>query len=408
MIPLRYATASQEITLGVFIDDTNQAPETGLTIANTDILLAKTGATTLASKNSGGATHISDAIYSAVLDATDTDTLGPMTIYVHPSGVWPVKIETVVYPADVYDALILGTDNIATDITATGVASILNELLAGYNIAGSLGKQVREITTSILGSGTSPDTGGTANTAVRIEFDSSASSTDGTYDPAQVLITGGTGQGQTRQVYEYDGTNKYAYVNRSWKVIPDSTSEYVIKGDAGDTHVNEGYARGGTANTITLNPLASSNNDTYVGQILFISAGTGEDQARIVTGYNGSTKVATVNKDWETIPVNEQSIYAMLPMEAPLNGIVKGTALANFQFLMVDNTDNVTPKTGLSITATISKDGAGFAATTNGASEVANGLYKITLTATEMSADTIVLVFTAAGANQRTITLFPK
>lgn len=114
-IYLRFATASQEITLGYFLDSTDgNTEETGLTIANTDILLWKAGATTLATKNSGGATHISNGIYSAVLDATDTNTLGSLVIFCHPTGALTVRLECVVLPANVYDSLIAGTDWLPT------------------------------------------------------------------------------------------------------------------------------------------------------------------------------------------------------------------------------------------------------------------------------------------------------
>jgi len=86
------------------------------------------------------------------------------------------------------------------------------------------------------------------------------------------------------------------------------------------------------------------------------------------------------------------------------SGIPKGVALSNFPFVMIQSSDHVTPKTGLTVTATISKDGGAFAACTNSVSEIANGVYKISLTAAEMNADTIVLKFTGTGADQRTIT----
>ena len=54
---LRQSTASQDVIIGAFIDDTDfKTPETGLTIANTDIKLMKDGAASV-NKNSGGATH---------------------------------------------------------------------------------------------------------------------------------------------------------------------------------------------------------------------------------------------------------------------------------------------------------------------------------------------------------------
>lgn len=97
MIPLKQSTASQEILLGRFVDATDgDTEETALTIANTDIKLWKAGATTVASKNSGGATHIANGLYYCVLDATDTDTLGPLIVTVHVSGARPVERECIV------------------------------------------------------------------------------------------------------------------------------------------------------------------------------------------------------------------------------------------------------------------------------------------------------------------------
>lgn len=56
-VALRQSTASQEVPLGTFVDKTDfNTEEAALTIANTDIKLWKAGATTLADKNSGGAT----------------------------------------------------------------------------------------------------------------------------------------------------------------------------------------------------------------------------------------------------------------------------------------------------------------------------------------------------------------
>lgn len=112
-IALRQSTASQEIPLGYFVDSTDgNTEETGLTISNTDIKIWKNGATSLVDKNSGGATHISNGIYYCVLDATDTDTLGPLVVFVHESGALPVRVECVVLSADNYDAAIAGSSDV--------------------------------------------------------------------------------------------------------------------------------------------------------------------------------------------------------------------------------------------------------------------------------------------------------
>lgn len=133
MIYLRQSTASQEIPLGYFVDSTDgNTEETGLTIANTDIKLWKAGATTLANKNSGGGTHISNGIYYAVLDATDTNTLGSLVVFSHPTGALATKQDCVVLPANVYDSLIAGVEwlevtSLRADFTISGATLTVRE-----------------------------------------------------------------------------------------------------------------------------------------------------------------------------------------------------------------------------------------------------------------------------------------
>jgi len=135
-IYLRQSTASQEVLLGRFLDSTDgNTQETGLTIANTDILLHKCGATTLSNKNSGGATHIAGGLYYAVLDATDTDTIGSLIISVHVAGALAVSRECIVLDEPIYDALIAGTDSLQIDlIQVAGVAVSAASAQLGVNV----------------------------------------------------------------------------------------------------------------------------------------------------------------------------------------------------------------------------------------------------------------------------------
>jgi hypothetical protein len=93
---------------------------TALTIANTDIKIHKAGATTLANKNSGGATHISAGNYYAVLDATDTDTAGSGAIVVQVSGALAVRHQFSVLPTAIYDWLFGVTANLPVNVTQFG------------------------------------------------------------------------------------------------------------------------------------------------------------------------------------------------------------------------------------------------------------------------------------------------
>jgi hypothetical protein len=204
--------------------------------------------------------------------------------------------------------------------TATGMVEIAkaiwDRLLTGatHNITNSAGKRVRDVIDSVV---LSSDTaqGGTLNT---ITLAAAEPSVDGTYDPSTVTIVGGVGVGQSRLILQYEGSTRIATVDRNWKVTPDGTAIYTITSNAGREHVNEGLAQAATATTITLNALASSLDDAYIDQTIFIRSGTGDDQARVVTDYNGTTKVATVASAWGANP-DTTSGYVMLPTSLATN-----------------------------------------------------------------------------------------
>ncbi len=157
MIFLKQSTASQEVPLGYFVDSTDgNTEETALTINNTDIKVWKTGATTLADKNSGGATHISNGIYYAVLDATDTNTLGPLVIFVHVSGALTVRLECCVLAANVYDSLVGATDKLdvnTAEIAGSNVSTSTAQIGVNVVNAGGTAWASGSITSGVFASG---------------------------------------------------------------------------------------------------------------------------------------------------------------------------------------------------------------------------------------------------------------
>ena len=154
---LKQSTASQEVPIGQAVDSADgNTEESGLTIANTDIKVWKHGATTLANKNSGGATYISNGVYYAVLDATDTDTLGNLVLFVHVAGALPLKVECVVLSANVYDSFIGGTDLFdvsVTQISGSAVSTSTAQLGVNAVQAGGTAWGSGAITSSALSAG---------------------------------------------------------------------------------------------------------------------------------------------------------------------------------------------------------------------------------------------------------------
>ncbi len=130
---LRQATASQSRAIGPFLDDTDfKTPETGLSIANTDIKLVVNGGAS-ADKNSGGGTHRVNGVYGVTFDATDSATVGELEVSVLVSGALIVFDKFTVLEEAVYDALFAASapgylqPTVAArtlDVTATGAAGI--------------------------------------------------------------------------------------------------------------------------------------------------------------------------------------------------------------------------------------------------------------------------------------------
>lgn len=230
-----------------------------------------------------------------------------------------------IYRLDLSDAIIAsgvgtitimlqGAANMAdtvVEIQIDLVDDVWDEVLTGakHNISNSSGRRLREAGAPLIREETAQGPG-TGNN--QIQFDTGASAIDNVYDPAMVVIIAGTGAGQSRLILEYDGTTKIATVDKNWRVAPDNTSEFQILANGGREHVNDGLARDATLNTITLNTLASSVDNVYVGQAIFIRSGTGDDQRKFVVSYNGMTKVATVHTPWDITP-DTTSAYVMLP-----------------------------------------------------------------------------------------------
>lgn len=69
-------------------------------------------------------------------------------------------------------------------------------------------------------------------------------------------------------------------------------------------------------------------------------------------------------------------------------------------FLLIDSADHISPKTGLTPTVTVSKNGAAFAAPAGAVAEIGNGWYKVAGNATDTATlGPLLLHATAAGAD---------
>ena len=81
--------------------------------------------------------------------------------------------------------------------------------------------------------------------------------------------------------------------------------------DTGLQSIRSGTAQAGGSTSITVDSSASAVNDFYNNTYIYLTGGTGVGQARFISDYDGSTKIATVNSVWATNPSSD-STFAII------------------------------------------------------------------------------------------------
>jgi hypothetical protein len=162
-------STSVDVPIGPFLDASDGVTaETGLTITQPDIRLKKNGGAWAQKAAAQTLSHEENGYYEVTLDATDTNTLGLLRLAVAESGALPIWEDFLVLPANVYDALVSGSDalqvhtneitngliveatfannaitdaKVAADVTIASVTGAVGSVTGnvGGNVAGSVG-----------------------------------------------------------------------------------------------------------------------------------------------------------------------------------------------------------------------------------------------------------------------------
>lgn len=185
---------------------------------------------------------------------------------------------------------------------------------------------------------------------------------------ASVLLSSGTGAGQISlsSGAVTVGTNS------------DKTGYSLAVNDS--PIVQSGTAQAGAGTTITLSSGASSTDNIYNGQTIKTTGGTGSGQVRVIISYVGSTKVATINRAWQTNPDNTTT-YAVLATDSAKTNSFLEVVSASVSGSVGSVTGGVTvttnnDKTGYSLTQA-------FPTNFSSLSITAGGLVDITQTAAD-------------------------
>lgn len=313
MLYLKQSTASQAVLIGPFVDSTDGATaETGLTIANTDIRLSKAGANIVA-KNSGGGTHDENGFYQITLDATDTNTVGPLQLHCLMSGALMVHAEFYVVEESVYDKLFASSaalnDLSAADVNAqvdTALTDIhLDHLFAAAydatskpgNAAGLLNEMVED------------DSGVTRFTVNALENGpsgsgaSAASIADAVWDEALSGHTTAGTAGKAVADIETDATAILDDTGTAGVVVAGTLDVNVsqISGDSTAADNLEASAKAivpfttsGTPTTTNIpTGITEATTGHYNGRVMIFTSGPLAGQATDITGFTGDGTTGT-------------------------------------------------------------------------------------------------------------------
>jgi hypothetical protein len=306
MIPVRQATAF-EIAVGPVLD------ADGVAVTNCvigDFKLKKTTGNFAALNASATLTHVSAGVYDLVMTTSDTDTVGLAAVAIDDTvNACPIVYLQVVEEA-VYDALYAAS---ALGYVANAPVSVAQ--WAGTNVATPTVAGVPEVdVTHYAGATTDVSTIPASVAAILV-------------DTAEIGTAGAglTNINLPNQTMDIVGNITGSLSGAVGSVGTGGITRASFAADTGLQTVRSNTAQAGGASTITLDASASSTTDFYKYGLIYLTGGTGAGQAGYITGYNGTTKVATVSAAWATAPDNTTT-FAIFPNGA---STVAGTVDAN-------------------------------------------------------------------------------
>lgn len=241
--------------------------------------------------------------YSIVLTATEMEAA--RLIFKAVDAATKVFLDKVIIIETYGDVLAMHESDLDTPIEDQVWDAILTG--ASHNSATSAGRRLRQLSSNVYTDGTAQ-----AGGVNQITLAAGESSQNDIYQQSYVAIIGGTGAGQGHHILTYNGTSKIATIDDDWIVQPDATSEYIIYGAGSHDGYEEGLAQAGANGSITLQSTAETGTNRYKDSYITILSGVGAHQSRRITGYNGSSKVATVSPDWVVNP-DSTSGYNITP-----------------------------------------------------------------------------------------------
>ena len=121
--------------------------------------------------------------------------------------------------------------------------------------------------------------------------------------------------------------------------------EYIRVDNGGTGYIDDnGNVANSSNNTITLAVTASAVNGTYNDMSVYITSGTGNGELKLISAYDGATKIATLTSDWDNNP-NTASVYSVAPTVTVSNGSNGSGATARVKTIVGGVIEKITVET---------------------------------------------------------------
>jgi len=338
----------------------------GLTGATPTVTLSKNGGAF--ASPAGAVTEISNGWYKVAGNATDTNTLGPLVLHADATGADPCDLIVAMVVAYNPQNANLGLTNVSSNVVQIAGAAV-NTAVAqvGANVVSYTAGQA-PLQPTVAGRTLDVSTTGEAG----VDWANVGSPT--------------TSQALTNTTIST--TQTVSSVSGAVGSVTGSVGS--VTGAVGSVTGNVGGNVNGSV-VGSVGSVAGNVAGSVASVTVPVTVGTNNDK----TGY---TLVQAFPTNFASLAIDASG---KVVLQSPTS-LKKNTALAAFMFVMYDSTTHQ-PATGLTVSASRSLAGGAFGACANSPVEVGNGVYSISLAASDTNADVIAFLFTSTGADQTTV-----
>lgn len=228
---LKQSTAIK-VPVGPCVDATDGFTlETAISWATTEAYLMKHDAAALTDIGvNTWSSHLGGGVYNVSLTASNTDTLGLLSIHAHDAAMRPVRSDFTVVPANVYDSLVLGTDYLDANVhqingnASSGFLTGTDHLKADVQQINANTTAADNLQKSALGIVSGTVSTGSTTTIVTTNL---SETTNDHYNGRTIVFTSGNLAGQAATVSDYSGSNGQLTVTTLTEA-PANTDLFVI------------------------------------------------------------------------------------------------------------------------------------------------------------------------------------